>query len=103
MHATELELPGKKTLKVAVGHGGPGAVQGADDVVLPQRHAAVLVYDVTSPASFRSLKEWMMEVDRRAPAEVAKLVIGTKMDMGSAVPADADAFAAKHGAASQRC
>ena len=45
-----------------------------------------------------------MEVDRRAPAEVAKLVIGTKMDLSSAVPeADADAFAAKHGAASQRC
>ncbi len=105
MHATELELPGKKTLKVQLWDtAGQEQFKALTTSYFRNAHAAVLVYDVTSPASFRSLKEWMMEVDRRAPAEVAKLVIGTKMDMGSAVPdADADAFAAKHGAASQRC
>ena len=64
------------------------------------------MYDVTSRTSFEALRKWMVEVDRHAPAEVAKLVVGTKADV-TAQPSvseeEAAAFASKHGALCERC
>ena len=65
-------------------------------------------YDVTSPQTFAALERWMMQVDRHAPAEVVKLVVGLKADGGPSAPtpvsaADASAFASKHGALCERC
>ena len=77
-------------------------------------HAVVLAYDVHSPTSFASLSRWMVEVDRHAPAEVVKSVVGLKADgkltydSGSeqttaVTEAEAAAFASKHGALVARC
>jgi len=67
-------------------------------------HAVVLVYDVTSPQSFAALPRWMQEVDRRAPVEVVKVVLGAKCDQVSTVgEVEAVAFAARHGARCERC
>ena len=70
-------------------------------------HGVVLAYDVHSPPSFAALARWMVEVDRHAPAEVVKSVVGLKADGGVAhtavAEAEAAAFAAKHGALCARC
>ena len=71
-------------------------------------HAVILAYDVHQPQTLSSLERWIGDVDRYAPAEVCKIVVGTKWDgsgvMGTAVaPADAEAFAEKHGALHERC
>ena len=72
-----------------------------------QAHCVVLAYDVHNPSSFKALAKWMTEVDRHAPAEVVKLVVGTKCDSGSGATAvsedEAAAFATKHGAICERC
>ena len=70
-------------------------------------HAVILSYDVHSPGSFSALQKWMMEVDRHAPAEVVKAIVGLKADGNAAhtavAEAEAAAFAAKHGALCARC
>lgn len=71
-------------------------------------HCVVMAYDVHSPSSFASLHRWMVEVDRHAPAEVVKLVVGTKCDADCGTEtavseADVAAFARKHGAICARC
>ena len=70
-------------------------------------HAVVLAYDVHSPTSFKALQRWMIEVDRHAPAEVVKVIVGLKADGDAAhtavAEAEAAAFAAKHGALCARC
>ena len=73
-----------------------------------QAHAVVLVYDVHSTASFGALSKWMVEVDRHAPAEVVKMIVGTKTDgvaghTTAVSEAEAAAFASKHGALCERC
>mmetsp|Transcript_35887 Transcript_35887/g.94322 ORF Transcript_35887/g.94322 Transcript_35887/m.94322 type:complete len:295 (-) Transcript_35887:356-1240(-) len=43
--------------------------------------AAVLVYDITSSASFESLKRWLAELEREAPtSSLAVVIIGSKAD-----------------------
>ena len=50
----------------------------------------------------------MNEVDRHAPAEVVKVLVGTKCDEAGGAPTavsmeEATLFASKHGALSERC
>lgn len=71
-------------------------------------HAVVLAYDVHEPASFAALNRWMLDVDRLAPAEVVKVIVGLKCDAGAGAAtavstAEATEFAQKHGALSERC
>ena len=70
-------------------------------------HAVLLAYDVHDKASFAALQRWMVEVDRHAPAEVVKSIVGLKADGDNAatavVEAEAATFAAKHGALCARC
>jgi Ras-related protein Rab-1A len=39
-----------------------------------------MVYDVTQRESFSKVREWLLEVDKYASAETAKLLIGNKSD-----------------------
>ena len=53
-----------------------------------------------------ALSRWMSDVDRFAPGEVVKVVVGLKYDAvgaTSVAEADAVAFAQKHGALCERC
>ncbi|KAH3764500.1 rab family protein [Pelomyxa schiedti] len=44
-------------------------------------HAALLVYDSSSPASFSKLKEWATEIKNNAPDNIVICVAGTKTDL----------------------
>jgi Ras-related protein Rab-1A len=39
-----------------------------------------MVYDVTQRESFSKVRDWLLEVDKYASAETAKLLIGNKSD-----------------------
>jgi small GTP-binding protein len=43
--------------------------------------AAILVYDITKPASFESLKDWANELRRNGPADLVLAVCGNKLDL----------------------
>jgi small GTP-binding protein len=63
-------------------------------------HAAVLVYDVTSPSSFFNLMHWRDEVQSSVPL-IPTIVAGNKIDLGGVVPPDeargwADSHAMRH-------
>ena len=55
----------------------------------------LLVYDVTSGESFRHVSDWLLEVNRYAAPETAKLLVGNKSDR----PASERAVTAEQGAA----
>ena len=44
-------------------------------------HGIILVYDVTDQESFTHVKNWLQEIDRCAPTNVSKLLIGNKCDL----------------------
>jgi len=44
-------------------------------------HGIVVVYDVSSRATFVNIKSWLYEVDRYAVGAVCKMIIGNKCDM----------------------
>eukprot|EP00475_Leptophrys_vorax_P011987 TRINITY_DN18452_c0_g1_i3.p1 TRINITY_DN18452_c0_g1~~TRINITY_DN18452_c0_g1_i3.p1 ORF type:complete len:126 (+),score=20.49 TRINITY_DN18452_c0_g1_i3:139-516(+) len=46
-------------------------------------HGALVVYDVTNSDSFKSVKFWMIELDREGPANINKILIGNKCDLSS--------------------
>eukprot|EP00826_Nyctotherus_ovalis_P011309 TRINITY_DN12950_c0_g1_i10.p1 TRINITY_DN12950_c0_g1~~TRINITY_DN12950_c0_g1_i10.p1 ORF type:complete len:124 (+),score=32.88 TRINITY_DN12950_c0_g1_i10:303-674(+) len=41
----------------------------------------MLVYDITSAQSFKDIEKWMHEVEKLAPKNVAKLLVGNKKDL----------------------
>ena len=108
LQTREVKLPAGRTLNLQLwdtaGQEQFGAITAS---FFRNAHAVVLAYDVHSPASFASLQRWMVEVDRHAPAEVVKSIVGLKADAEVASTAvseaEATAFAAKHGALSSRC
>ena len=59
---------------------GPGAVCIAHVELLSQCACGRARLRLHSPTSFASLSRWMVEVDRHAPAEVVKSVVGLKAD-----------------------
>ncbi len=65
--------------------------------------AIMLVYDVTDPEAFTSLRNWVEQVEDHAPENVVLMVVGNKrdsLDTEPAVPtAQAHAFAEQIGAA----
>jgi Ras-related protein Rab-35 len=63
-------------------------------------HAAVLVYDVTSPSSFFNLMHWRDEVQSCVPL-LPTIIAGNKLDLGGVVPPEevhgwANSFAMQH-------
>ncbi|KAL1515835.1 hypothetical protein AB1Y20_002451 [Prymnesium parvum] len=102
-----VEVPGGQRLKLQVWDtAGQEQFQSLTSSYFRRAHAVILVYDVNNPSSFRSLGRWMAEVDRLAPVEVCKVVVGAKSDAGAASAVtveEAEAFAAKHGAMCERC
>jgi len=59
-------------------------------------HGIIVVFDLTDQESFENVKQWLHEIDRYAPANVKKLLVGNKCDLASkrAVPTElAAAFA----------
>ena len=109
MHTTELSLPGGGTIRIQLWDtAGQETFNALTTSYFRQAHAVLMLYDCHSPTSFASLSRWMGEVDRHAPAEVCKCIVGSKCDdgPGAATPvseADAEAFATKHGALNGRC
>jgi small GTP-binding protein len=108
MYTREVPLPdGTNTLSLQLWDtAGQEQFHALTSSYFRQAHAVILAYDVHSPSSFASLQRWVDEVDRHAPAEVVKLVIGTKCDGGGGgvvSEEEAQAFASKHGALCQRC
>ena len=102
-----LALPGGTTLKLQVWDtAGQEQFQSLTSSYFRRAHAVVLVYDVNNRASFNALARWMGEIDRLAPVEVCKMVVGAKSDTGVVADvseAEAADFAAKHGALCERC
>jgi Ras-related protein Rab-1A len=46
-------------------------------------HGIIVVYDVTDPASFQNVQQWIHEIDRNAGETTQKLLIGNKADLTS--------------------
>lgn len=44
---------------------------------------AILVFDITEPSTFYSLRSWMMELSERGPSKIQVYVVGTKADLES--------------------
>ena len=42
----------------------------------------MLVYDITDKESFDKLGDWLIEVEKNAPSNVYKILIGNKSDLG---------------------
>jgi len=108
LQAQTLSLPDGKSIKLQVWDtAGAEQFQSLTSSYFRRAHAVVLVYDVNNRNSFSSLGRWMMEVDRLAPAEVVKMVVGAKDDSHGGETAvsseEAAAFASKHGALCERC
>ena len=53
-------------------------------------HGIIVVFDVTDQESFSNVKQWLHEIDKYAPANVKKLLVGNKCDLASkrAVPTE---------------
>lgn len=67
-------------------------------------HAVLLVYDISSRASFLTMERWFEEVHNNTVPEVALYLVGTKLDkvelLGRAVSVEeGEALAKEHGAA----
>mmetsp|Transcript_58971 Transcript_58971/g.97490 ORF Transcript_58971/g.97490 Transcript_58971/m.97490 type:complete len:320 (+) Transcript_58971:35-994(+) len=105
LHSQLIDLPDGGTLRLQLWDtAGQEQFESLTTSYFRAAKAVILVYDVTKPASFSALTRWMQEVDRRAPAEVVKLVLGCKSDETLGVNnADTAAFAAKHGAMCELC
>ena len=109
MSTRELALSGGRSMRIQLWDtAGQEQFNALTTSYFRQAHAVLMMYDAHSPSSFASLSKWMMEVDRHAPAEVCKMIVGSKCDGGPSAStavsvADAAAFAAKHGALCERC
>eukprot|EP01091_Cochliopodium_minus_P014977 TRINITY_DN520_c0_g1_i1.p1 TRINITY_DN520_c0_g1~~TRINITY_DN520_c0_g1_i1.p1 ORF type:complete len:218 (+),score=68.09 TRINITY_DN520_c0_g1_i1:326-979(+) len=44
-------------------------------------HGILLVYDITNYDSFTSINKWLEEVDKHAPQNAVKMIVGNKCDM----------------------
>lgn len=45
--------------------------------------AAILVYDITRSASFKTLQNWVEELQAKGPKEIALAIAGNKTDLES--------------------
>ena len=65
--------------------------------------AAVVVYDITSPASFEKARFWVKELQKHASPNINIVLVGNKKDLGDTRRAvsreDARAFANENGMA----
>ena len=45
--------------------------------------AAVLVYDITKASTFKTLQNWVYELEQRGPKEIALAIVGNKADLSA--------------------
>merc|ERR1719253_155022 len=61
---------------------------------------AIIVYDLTNPASFASVKYWVQELQQRGPSSVEVAIAANKCDMDERKPCDeASSFCEEQGMA----
>jgi len=53
-------------------------------------HGIILVYDITSEKSFKSMKPWLNETQRYAYESVSKILVGNKVDLAEGKVVDVD-------------
>ena len=44
-------------------------------------HGVIIVYDITDKDSFRSVENWIAELDKHASENVNKMLVGNKCDL----------------------
>ena len=107
MHTREFVMSDKRSISLQLWDtAGQEQFHALTTSYFRQAQAVLLVYDVHSRASFASLGRWMQDVDRHCPAEVVKMIVGSKCDgVGetAVTAAEAEEFASKHGALCVRC
>jgi small GTP-binding protein len=85
---TKVVKIGEKTIKLSIWDvAGQDRFVSFRDTFYRGAHAAALVYDVTSPATFFNLTHWRDEIQSVVPL-VPMVVIGNKVDLFSVVPPD---------------
>jgi len=76
-----VELDGK-TVKLNVWDtGGQERFRAVTSSYYRGSHGVVIVYDITSKSSFDHVISWLQEVERSAPADANRLLIGNKCDV----------------------
>ena len=45
--------------------------------------AAILVYDITKASTFKTLQNWVYELEQRGPKDIALAIVGNKSDLSS--------------------
>ena len=79
---------GDKTIKLSIWDvAGQNRFVSFRDTFYRGAHAAALVYDVTSPATFFSLMHWRDEIQSVVP-NIPMVVIGNKTDLNPVIPHD---------------
>jgi len=82
---TKLVTVGEKSIKLSIWDvAGQAKFASFRDTFYGGAHAAALVYDVTSPASYSSLTRWRDEIQSVVP-HVPMVVIGNKSDLPAAI------------------
>ncbi len=85
---TKVVTVGEKTIKLSIWDvAGQDRFVSFRDTFYRGAHAAALVYDVTSPATFFNLLHWRDEIQSVVPL-VPMVVIGNKIDLFSIIPPD---------------
>eukprot|EP01121_Diplochlamys_sp_Union-15-3_P006216 TRINITY_DN16713_c0_g1_i2.p1 TRINITY_DN16713_c0_g1~~TRINITY_DN16713_c0_g1_i2.p1 ORF type:complete len:203 (-),score=25.63 TRINITY_DN16713_c0_g1_i2:31-639(-) len=46
-----------------------------------EANGVMVVYDITNPESFDNVPRWLQELERYAPSEIPKIIIGNKVDL----------------------
>ena len=92
----KIELDGK-TIKLQIWDtAGQERFRTIDSSFYSGAHGIIVVFDLTDQESFNNVKQWLHEIDKYAPANVKRLLVGNKCDLASkrAVPTEqAAAFA----------
>ncbi|CAG0906661.1 unnamed protein product, partial [Cyprideis torosa] len=63
--------------------------EGALSAYHNEAHGIIIVYDCTDQESFTNVRQWLEEIERYAPENVNKLLVGSKCDLESKKVIDA--------------
>jgi GTPase SAR1 family protein len=83
-----------------VGHSRTGAVSVDGSRLLPLADAAVIVFDLPCPDTFRNVSVWIETVEAKAPPGIVIAVLGNKLDLvehPAVMPQDIIAWQSEYG------